>query len=126
MTLKNLTFEWPLSLWLRQHHIFQMAPSTWQLWTLGLALERRAILVQTKKGFFIGPDNGILILAAKNQGLEHIYELTNPKLMLPKISNTFHGRDIFAPAAAYLDKDVKPKEFGAEIKDLFEPEFQQD
>jgi S-adenosyl-L-methionine hydrolase (adenosine-forming) len=85
--------------------------------------ERRAILVQTKKGFFIGPDNGILMLAAQYQVIEHIYELTNPKFMLSKVSYTFHGRDIFAPAAAHLDIGVKLSEFGPEINDPVEPEF---
>ena len=89
----------------------------------GVGTERRAILVQTKQGFFVGPDNGVLILAAQNQGIEHIYELTNPKFMLPKVSSTFHGRDIFAPAAAYLDRGVKPSEFGPEIPMLVIPEF---
>ena len=77
--------------------------------------ERRAILIQTKRGFFVGPDNGILMLAAQNQGIEHLYELSNPKFMLPKVSSTFHGRDVFAPAAAHLDRGVKPSEFGPEI-----------
>jgi hypothetical protein len=89
----------------------------------GVGTQRRAIIIQTQKGFFVGPDNGILVLAAQNQGIEHVYHLMNPKLMLPKVSSTFHGRDIFAPAAAYLDKGVKAVEFGAEIKDVFEPEF---
>ena len=89
----------------------------------GVGTERRAILVQTKQGFFVGPDNGVLMLAAKNQGIEHIYELSNPKFMLPKVSATFHGRDIFAPAAAYLDIGVKPAEFGPEITDAVMPEF---
>ena len=89
----------------------------------GVGTQRRAILIQTKKSFFVGPDNGILILAAQNQGIEHVYQLTNPKLMLPKISSTFHGRDIFAPAAAHLDKGVQPSEFGPEIKDPINPEF---
>ena len=91
----------------------------------GVGTERRAILIQTKKGFFVGPDNGVLMLAAQNQGIEHIYQLTNPKLMLPEISNTFHGRDIFAPAAAYLDIGVKPAEFGPEINDPVKPAFAQ-
>ena len=43
--------------------------------------------------------------------------------MLPQTSNTFHGRDIFAPAAAYLEKGVKPVEFGPEIQDPVKPEF---
>jgi S-adenosylmethionine hydrolase len=68
--------------------------------------ERRAILIQTKRGFFVGPDNGVLMLAAQNQGIEHLYELSNPKFMLPKVSSTFHGRDVFAPAAAHLDRGV--------------------
>jgi S-adenosylmethionine hydrolase len=89
----------------------------------GVGTQRRAILIQTKKGFFVGPDNGILILAAQNQGIEHVYQLTNPTFMLPKISSTFHGRDIFAPAAAHLEKGVQPIEFGPEIKDPINPEF---
>ncbi len=82
----------------------------------GVGTERRAILVQTKCGFFVGPDNGLLMLAAQSQGIEHTYELSNHNLMLPKTSNTFHGRDIFAPAAAYIDKGTQPNEFGPEIK----------
>ena len=85
--------------------------------------QRRAILIQTKKSFFVGPDNGVLVLAAQNQGIRHIYNLTNPKFMLPTVSSTFHGRDVFAPAAAYLDIGVEPNEFGAEIKDPVRPEF---
>ena len=63
------------------------------------------------------------MLAAQSQGIEHVYQLTNPKFMMPKVSSTFHGRDIFAPAAAHLDKGVKPSEFGPEIKDPVQPEF---
>jgi S-adenosyl-L-methionine hydrolase (adenosine-forming) len=77
--------------------------------------EKHAILIQTKRGFFVGPDNGVLMLAAQNQGIEHLYELSNPKFMLPQVSSTFHGRDVFAPAAAHLDKGIKPSEFGPEI-----------
>jgi S-adenosylmethionine hydrolase len=43
--------------------------------------------------------------------------------MLPKISSTFHGRDIFAPAAAHLEKGVQPIEFGPEINHPIKPEF---
>jgi S-adenosylmethionine hydrolase len=85
--------------------------------------KRRAIVIETKKSSFVGPDNGILILAAQSQGIEHIWQITNPKFMLPKISSTFHGRDVFAPAAAYLEKGIKPIEFGPETKDPVQPEF---
>ncbi len=89
----------------------------------GVGTDRRAILVQTKRGFFVGPDNGVLMLAAPSQGIEHVYELTNPKLRLFQVSSTFHGRDIFAPAAAHLTKNVEPSEFGAEITDAVTPRF---
>jgi len=84
---------------------------------------RRAILIETKKSVFAGPDNGVLIFAAQNQGIEHIYQLTNANFMLPKISWTFHGRDIFAPAAAHLERGVQPAEFGPEIKEAVNPAF---
>ena len=84
---------------------------------------RRPIAIQTKQGFFVGPDNGVLVLAAEKQGIESIHELAKPRFMLPKVSSTFHGRDIFAPAAAHLLNGVKPAEFGPEIRETAEAEF---
>ncbi len=89
----------------------------------GVGTKRRAIIIQTKQAYFVGPDNRLLILAAESQGIQHIYELTNPKFMLPKTSRTFHGRDVFAPAAAFLGKGVKPEKFGPEILEPVRPEF---
>jgi hypothetical protein len=85
--------------------------------------QRRAILIQTKESFFVGPDNGILVLAAHSQGIKHVYQLVNPTFMLTKISNTFHGRDIFAPVAAYLDIGASPEDFGPELTGCVKPEF---
>jgi S-adenosylmethionine hydrolase len=89
----------------------------------GVGTQRRPIVIQTKQGFFVGPDNGLLILAAEKQDITRICELTNPQLMLPQVSSTFHGRDIFAPAAAHLLNGVKPAEFGPEIREPAKPEF---
>jgi S-adenosylmethionine hydrolase len=89
----------------------------------GVGTRRRPMLIQTRRGFFIGPDNGLLILAAENQGITGIHEITNPRLMLPRVSSTFHGRDVFAPAAAHLANGVQPTEFGPEIRDAAKPEF---
>ena len=89
----------------------------------GVGTERRAIIIHTKQGFLVGPDNGVLMLAAQTQGIKHICELSNQKFMLPQVSSTFHGRDIFAPAAAHLEKGVKPQEFGPEITDPVTPKF---
>jgi S-adenosylmethionine hydrolase len=63
------------------------------------------------------------MLAAQNQGIEHINEITNPTLMLPIVTSTFHGRDVFAPAAAHLDNKVPSSEFGPEISDAVTSEI---
>jgi hypothetical protein len=89
----------------------------------GVGTRRRPILIQTQQGFFIGPDNGLLILAAEHQGISRIHEITNSRFMLPRVSSTFHGRDVFAPAAAHLANGVQPTEFGPEIRDAVRPEF---
>jgi hypothetical protein len=89
----------------------------------GVGTKRRPLLIQTERSYYIGPDNGILALAAKNQDITHIYEISNRKLMLSKISSTFHGRDIFAPAAAHLANGTPPEEFGPEIREIVTPEF---
>ena len=89
----------------------------------GVGTRRRPIVIQTQRSFFVGPDNGLLVLAAEKQGILRVHELTNPRFMLPKVSNTFHGRDIFAPAAAHLLNGVKPAEFGPEIREVAKPEF---
>jgi len=89
----------------------------------GVGTRRRPILIKTQQGFFIGPDNGLLILAAEHQGINRIHEITNPRLMLPRVSSTFHGRDVFAPAAAHLTSGVNPAEFGPEIHEITKPEF---
>jgi S-adenosylmethionine hydrolase len=89
----------------------------------GVGTRREAILIQTKQHYFVGPNNGVLALTAKSQGIKHVYKIANPKLMLPKISHTFHGRDIFAPAAAHLAKGTPPPEFGPEIHRIVTPKF---
>ncbi len=89
----------------------------------GVGTKRRPILIQTKHGYFIGPDNGVLALAATKQGIDHVYEISNRKFMLPTISNTFHGRDIFAPAAAHLANGTSLSEFGPEIRTITTPKF---
>jgi S-adenosylmethionine hydrolase len=85
--------------------------------------KRQPILIQTRNTCYIGPDNGVLVLAAKNQDIQNVYRITNRKLMQPKILGTFHGRDIFAPVAAYLAKGIAPEEFGPEISEILTPDF---
>lgn len=84
---------------------------------------RRPIIIETEKSLYVGPDNGLLMLSAHKDGIKHIYTIVNQKYMLREISRTFHGRDIFSPAAAYLAKGVPPSEFGPEIFDPVTPSF---
>ena len=77
----------------------------------GVGTERKCIIVKSKGGLFVGPDNGILIPAAKKLGLESVYEV---KLPSRPCSYTFHARDVFAPVAAKLSLGEDPKRLGVE------------
>ena len=65
----------------------------------------------------MGPDNGIFSFALSAPGLKAVYELTAKDYFLPDVSATFHGRDIFAPAAAHLSKGMQPERMGRRIDD---------
>jgi hypothetical protein len=79
----------------------------------GVGGERRAIAVRTREGrTFVGPDNGLLLLAADDAGVEAAHELTNPAYRLPHVSHTFHARDVFAPAAAHIACGVPIEDLG--------------
>ncbi len=78
----------------------------------GVGSERKPILFETRNYFFIGPDNGIFTSILEKEEVINIIELTEKKYWLPNISQTFHGRDIFAPVAAHLAKGTTTKDFG--------------
>lgn len=79
--------------------------------------DRRAIAVETRHGqVFVAPDNGLIVAAANEcGGIKTAYELTNRSLMLSPMSQTFHGRDVFAPATAHIANGVALQEFGPEV-----------
>lgn len=89
----------------------------------GVGSKRPGIAVKTKNFFFIGPDNGIVSLAAKADGIEKIIELKNKKYFLKEISPTFHGRDIFAPVAAYLSKGLSIDKLGPALGKIEKADF---
>jgi len=80
----------------------------------GVGTSRAPILLRTRSYFFVGPDNGLLSLAAEEDGVEEAYRIT---AQLPSASSTFHGRDVFAFAAALLSKGVAPSYLGVRIAD---------
>jgi len=89
----------------------------------GVGTKRRSIIAETRRSLYVGPDNGLLMLAAHKEHITNVYQIDNPKYMLSKVSKTFHGRDIFAPAAAHLAQGNKPSDFGPAIQDYILPEF---
>jgi S-adenosylmethionine hydrolase len=80
----------------------------------GVGGARRPLALRSGDGrLFVGPDNGLLVPAAEQQGgIEAAHELANPSYALESVSRTFHGRDLFAPAAAYLATGVAIDELG--------------
>lgn len=70
----------------------------------GVGTQRRAIIAKSGRGqYFVVPDNGLLTAIEERDGIEAARAITNPAWQLPGVaSSTFHGRDIFAPAAAHL------------------------
>jgi S-adenosylmethionine hydrolase len=93
------------------------APGTIHLAVIdpGVGGQRRPVLVQTGRATYIGPDNGLLSLVLVQDSPRLAIHLTNPGYRLPSVSNTFHGRDIFAPAAAYLAAGADPRDMGDPI-----------
>ncbi len=95
---------------------------------------RRAIALRTPSGSFLGPDNGILSAALPEDSRSHAGEagarvplpeevlavdLSNPRYQLQPVSDTFHGRDIFAPAAAHLSLGLPLSALGEVVSEVF-------
>ncbi len=78
----------------------------------GVGSSRKALAVRTTDYCFVGPDNGILAPAAFDNGVRQIVELTDGGFFLDTVSSTFHGRDVFAPAAAHIAKGTDPANMG--------------
>ncbi|MBA2569707.1 MAG: SAM-dependent chlorinase/fluorinase, partial [Chloroflexi bacterium] len=83
----------------------------------GVGTERRGVALETARGdFLIGPDNGLLLPgAARLGGVVRSHVLDNPQYRLPVVSSSFHGRDLFAPAAAHLASGVPLETLGRPI-----------
>jgi S-adenosylmethionine hydrolase len=94
----------------------------------GVGTERRALAIRAESPrygihYFIGPDNGLLIPAARSIGEFEVYKITNENLFYKNISSTFHGRDIFAPVGAHLSKGLDIGDVGSQIFDFIDLDF---
>ncbi len=84
----------------------------------GVGTDRRPIVAELAGQHVVCPDNGLLTLLEKTHKIERIHEITNPAYGLPKPSATFHGRDIFAPAAAHVALGKDLASFGPAMETL--------
>src|SRR5438270_3285197 len=85
----------------------------------GVGSSRRGIAIQSTRGdYLVGPDNGLLLPAARRLGgITHAVDLTRAEYWRPQTSATFHGRDVFGPVAAHLANGVPLHRFGPPISD---------
>jgi len=94
----------------------------------GVGSERKPVAIQLNNQYFVGPDNGVFspavddinkqITSESKQPHAHIVHLTNEDYFHHPVSSTFHGRDIFAPVAAYLARGVDINQFGSPVQSI--------
>jgi S-adenosyl-L-methionine hydrolase (adenosine-forming) len=92
----------------------------------GVGTERRAVVARNDKYYFVGPDNGAFSFVEMKSKNWEAHLIENPQYLLQKRSGTFHGRDLFAPAAAHLAMGAPFEEFGPGTNNLHQiPTFEQ-
>lgn len=85
----------------------------------GVGTAREAVAVETAHGCYVAPNNGVLSFVLPHVEVRHAVVLDNPQYRSASVSQTFHGRDIFAPAAAHLAAGVPISELGPAVPELF-------
>jgi hypothetical protein len=83
----------------------------------GVGTTRRPLLVNAGRHYFVAPDNGVLSFVYEREERVSVRHITSEHYFLQPVSQTFHGRDIFAAIAAHLSKGVEPRKFGDEISE---------
>lgn len=89
----------------------------------GVGTNRRGVALQVGQHTFVGPDNGLFTVPLNSGEPIQAVSLDNPAYRLSTLSRTFHGRDLFAPAAAHLANGVPLNEFGAPVTGLVKIEI---
>ena len=84
----------------------------------GVGSQRRPILVTADQHYLVAPDNGVLSMVYEKEAKVTVRHVTAEHYFHAPVSNTFHGRDIFAPIAAWLSKNWQPGSFGEEVTDF--------
>ncbi|MSR23310.1 MAG: hypothetical protein EXR92_07200 [Gemmatimonadetes bacterium] len=93
----------------------------------GVGTARRALAVEADRRFLVAPDNGVLSWVFEEADALRMVEITRPEYMRPWPSHTFHGRDVFAPAASFLARGLHLSRLGPVVDDpvrITEPELE--
>jgi S-adenosylmethionine hydrolase len=86
----------------------------------GVGTRRRRIVIEGRRCLYVGPDNGLLIPAARAEGIVKTVEITNKRLIRREVSATFEARDVFAPVAAHLASGLSIEDIGPKISNPVE------
>lgn len=78
----------------------------------GVGTARKALVVSAGGQYFVAPDNGILTYVFEREADARAYQITADHYFRKPISSTFHGRDVFAPVAAWISRDIPLQQFG--------------
>ncbi len=89
----------------------------------GVGTSRPALVVAAGDQYLVGPDNGLLLPAARRMGLQGVWRIENERHFRHPVSHTFHGRDVFAPVSAHLCNGTAPGEVGPPTKAWVELDF---
>lgn len=89
----------------------------------GVGGKRRDLLIETPRGAYIGPDNGVLLPAALRDGVKEAYSIESERFMRIPVSSTFHGRDVFAYTAGKIACGAEPSEVGPRVSDMVSVAF---
>ncbi len=89
----------------------------------GVGSARKIVCLKTARYFFLAPDNGLLTLVAQREKPTLIVEVAKQQYFLPKVSHTFHGRDVFAPVAAHLSLGLNPAKLGRRLQEIVQLDF---
>ncbi|MDI6402055.1 SAM-dependent chlorinase/fluorinase [Balneolaceae bacterium ANBcel3] len=106
--------------WVLKNTAFLYPPGTIHLAVIdpGVGSSRKPILVQIQDQYFVGPDNGLFSLVLDKKESCRMIELTADTYWRKPVSNTFHGRDIFAPVAAHVSTGIPISNFGRPLPEL--------
>jgi S-adenosylmethionine hydrolase len=125
LTIVDISHEVPKFDIRRAALVLAQAAPSFPPWTIHMAIvdpgvgtSRKPLILETNRFTFIGPDNGVLSIAAVRDGVLRAFRIEGDRYALPGQSSTFAGRDLFAPIAAHISRGVPPRRLGKGLRNF--------